>query len=436
MSATPERALASGRAVTDSILANPKAIAEVAVRAMFPCLVFGTVFVQYRDEMFINQAMNAFGQALIWIALLSAAIIVLVLQRAVRVFLFAFISIVVLRIVRLNLGPLPELEFGYHLATGLLFGVAGAAIFIHRCEVLHRQMMVFVFLSIPFMLLQILGVPWSRVLRTDDSGTVADYELGSLLFQSEEGVGLNVLQLRPAGLLHANVFLSIVMLPTMAIHFSRWQGSRLEWRDVAVLSVVVLGMNKILILATMVFALWYLVAGPTGNRLRMAKYVGVAGLLILLYSFLFPGAIARNLSPELIYVNFAIRLADVQAVLAGLPATEVVVEGWDDTVLRTGTYAAGAQSAIAALARHWQLALALSIVVGLLLIHRLRVLRRNRPDLANLARNGLVASFLALLITSFLGSPFFAFWAGGFVVMPFLIRNTRRPRFPQRRRAQ
>lgn len=429
---TPAQTLSTGRAPARSVLANPRAIAEIAVRLMLPCLVFGTAFVQYRDEMFVNQVLNVLGQALIWIATLSAAIIVFVIQRAVRVFLFAFIAIIALRVARLNLGPIPELEIGYHLATGLLFGVAGATIFIHRVDVLYRQMMVFVALSIPMMLLQMLGVPWSHALRTEDDGSIADYELGSLLFQSDQGVGFNTLQLRPAGLLHASVFLSIVMLPTMAIHFSRWRGGRIDWRDVSVLGVVALAMSKILILATMIFALWYFVAGPSVYRLRMTKYVGVAGVLLLLYSVLFPSAFSYNLSPEIVYINFSIRLADLQAVLAGLPVTEVVVEGWDNTVLRRGAYAAGEQSAISVLARYWQVVLILFFAIGVLLIFRLRALQRIRPEVTSVARNGLIAALLALLITPFLGSPFYSFWAGGFVIMPFLIRNMPRPRSARR----
>jgi len=395
------------------------AIADLAARVIFPSLVFGTVLVQQQSQLLL-----AAGQTLLWLGILAAAEVVIVVGRGVKVFALAAALVIGFRIARIYLGESPAMSFGYSSAYGVLIIVAGAAILTHRLEMLHSQARFFLLLSVPVMLLQIYGVDWVHALRTDLHGFGMEARtMIPTLFESNRNLAYTTIQARPAGLLHANNFLSLVLLLVMAIQFARPTDGRLARGDFPFLAVIALAMAKIVLLGFVVLTIVYAVVGPDEKRRRVLKLWGVLGCFLAIYFVLFPGLFLHNLSPSLALLNYTIRLADLRAALAGIPMINVALQGFGGGRLMVLDIEAGSQSGYAAIARYLP---ALSVILLCLLpFHflRMRDLKRGRPELAELARNGLVVAVLAPLITSFIGNPVFAL-LGAPLALPWIAASS------------
>lgn len=393
------------------------AIVEAAVAGLVPCLIFGTVLVQ-QEWAFAHDL----GQVLLWMAILAAAEIVYVLLRAPQVLAVVGVLIVGLRAASAALGASGTITATYEMVNSLLFALAGVAVVRWRGDVLERQLRTFFIVTVPFMLAQLVGWPaWTQAWRTDAHGDESMRRvMVRTLFEREGVEGFPSLQARPAGVLHANNFLSIVMLFAMAFLFDRSRGGKLRSVEVAFMIVLVLTMAKVLYIGFLVFTVLYLVRGPRSRRVWLGKMWGVLLLAMGTYYLLFPGVFLFDLSPNNALLNYAIRMADLRAVLGGLDFADVTVEGFGGITLELAGIPAGSQSAIAAAARHFVLLTMVVPVVFIAYFHALASLRRRNPELTGLAVNGAVMLGLALLITSFVGNPFFGFTAS-LVLLPWLV---------------
>jgi hypothetical protein len=394
------------------------AIVEAAVAVIFPCLIFGSSLVQQPSQVFA-----AVGQLLLWVAILAAAEIIVVFHPG-STFIILFSLLAMLRAAQLVLGAKSSLSMSYEVVNGLIFLIAGGAVLAFRRRVLERQLKTLFALSVPVMLLQVYGKPaWVQVLRTDahtfGGGPVAREAMLPSLFESNSG-GFNTTQARPAGLLHANNFLSIVLLFAFALHFRRSKGRALGRTDVLLMAVVVLSMAKIGFLAFIAFSLVYLVRGPLDARVRVAKMWGLLFLFLAGFYVLFPGVFLYDLSPNNALLNYAIRVADLRAAVAGASVVDVVqVQGIDGSQLAVAGLEAGTQSGYSAAARFWPYLLVIVALFGVLFYLRLRRLPAEGPDRRDLAINAVLVLLLSPLITSFAGNPFFAFALGG-LALPWL----------------
>ncbi len=395
---------------------------EVAVICLFPCLVFGTALVQQHAT-----ALFVAGQILLWVAILAAAEVIIVLHSG---FAFAVLiaMLVAVRAARV-VAPVAALDMAYDAVNGLIFLVAGAAIFAFRREVLERQLKAFFAWSIPLLLVQLYGKPsWIQALRTDAhtaaSGGSREEMLPSLF--DSNSANLSTTQARPAGLLHANNFLSIVVLFGLAVIFRRSRVRSIQAMDVFTMAVLVLSMAKIGYLSFIVFSVIYLVRGPADTRARIGKLWLLLGVFLGTFYLLFPGIFMFDMSLNNAILNYAVRMADLQAVLTGVSMVDVVqINGVGGAQLAVVGLEAGTQSGYSVAAKYARFLVPLAMITVALFALRFRRIPRHDSELRDLSLNGVLLLFLTPLITSFAGNPFFAFSLAG-LALPWVAVPSRR----------
>jgi hypothetical protein len=385
------------------------AMVDLASKAIFPCMLLGTLLAQQPTPLVVSV-----GQAILWLSVAAAAEIVFVLQGAGRTVLLTLGLAVALRVVR---GGSSGATLVYELTLGWLYAAAGAAMLLHRPEVLRRQMRAFLLLSIPLMVLQIYGEPgWVYAARLAEYDAAAG-ALRATLFEPE---GLfPAIQARPSGILSSSALLSLVVTFILVLVLADRRARRLSLADGALVAVVVLASAKIVYLTFLILSVAGAMAGPGERRRHIAKLWMLLGIFLGIFYLFFPGVVTYNLSPSRALFNYAIRAADFHAALSGTPTTQVTVQGLGGLELTSGEIPAGSQSAYSKFA--WLLPFVAVIVVLLVpfYVRRMSALRAARPELAELARNGLLFLALMPLITSFVGTPLFSFGVGA-AALPWL----------------
>ena len=185
-----------------------------------------------------------------WLATLAAVEIVLVLDRSRWSLWFSLALIFGSRLVRILLSPGPEIELIYNLGMCGLFGLAAVALVQHRSHLLERQFQLFVAISVPLMLLQLLGYPEIvYILRTDIHSTLP---IQFALFQDDPLIVYETIQARPSGVVYANNILVIVLLLILAIQLGSWTEGGRASGDAWLAAIVTLSMSKLAFLSIIV----------------------------------------------------------------------------------------------------------------------------------------------------------------------------------------
>jgi hypothetical protein len=382
-------------------------LTDLAAQLIFPCLAIGTTLIQQRETW-----TQGVGQVLLWISILAALELVYSHPRLALMGLTALAIIVFSRALRLvTAGPI--IDSTYTAGLALLYGTAGAVVVWTKPKMLNRQFAALLFLSAPLMVVQLTGGPdwdWVHMWRTD-SHNASGYELFvPILGQTNPQSGWGTFQLRPAGIIYANNFLSIVVLFGMALHLARMEGRRLAHSDRFLAAVLTLAMAKLLFLAYLVFLSGYLIFGSADRRWRMLKLTSLLTLFLALYWWLFPGAFIYNLSPTSILLNFTIRWADLLGSLTGGGVISLIAENLNG--VSTYTILTGSESGYAKIGRRLPWLAAMALVMLPVYVGRLRTIWRHDPQLGRIVINIAVAACLAPLITWFLTGPFFLCAAG------------------------
>ncbi|MBA3657132.1 MAG: hypothetical protein H0W69_07260 [Gemmatimonadaceae bacterium] len=359
---------------------------------------------------------------MLWLALFAAAEIIYVLQRGGRILVVLTGLLVVFRASRLLIGDDPRFTAAYEMTNNLFFALAAAALIISKGPRLHRQIVTFLGVSIPVMIGQLIGWPdWLHAIRTDAHGEgIEGTQMMQTLFNPDKEAGYTTIQSRPAGLLHANNFLSVVILFAMAIQFGRSRGRNLSRGDVFLVAVMVLAMAKIAYLAFIVFTVVHLIWGTSDQKALFGKRWVLALSFLTIFYFFFPGVFLYDLSPNNIYLNYAVRVADLRAAISGISDIQVGITGIGGEQLFWQGYNAGSESGYAAIAQSLKLLAPIFLIGAVVFFRRLSVLREGSPEIVAMARNGFVILILAPLVTSFFGNPFFSF-AMGPVFCPWLV---------------
>jgi hypothetical protein len=116
-----------------------------------------------------------------------------------------------------------EFEFLYVLSLNFIVASA-AAISLNYPRVIYSQLMIVCTLSFVLMLLQVTGVgSWAQILTTH--GPISSIQQDTLFVELQD-LKYDVIQFRPAGLLHSNIVTSGVTLFAVALHFSQQRGGK------------------------------------------------------------------------------------------------------------------------------------------------------------------------------------------------------------------
>ena len=208
-------------------------------------------------------------------------------------------------------------------ALAVVFAVAGAEAYGRRPSLLRKQLVIYLALCIPLMLLQILGVDsllmgWNigylhdpNLLTIEEVGSFKEIPLFPTLFVDIDDLMFSTGQARPVGLMYASNPLAIFVSLAIAINLAIVRSSRLSFSDIIVTVALVLTMSKLVFGVTMLLYLFFLVFGKLGRRLLVRKLIVVLAIVMFLYYLLFPGLFKTNLSESMIMHSIMLRLVDL-----------------------------------------------------------------------------------------------------------------------------
>jgi hypothetical protein len=213
----------------------------------------------------------------------------------------------------------------YFVAVNAAFLCAGIIAALEAPGLVFRQVRFFLLLCLPLMFLQVVGAgEWTQALNTEYWVNEQDFGnrkvIHPMLFQPLEFVQYNygVGQGRPAGLLHANNVLSLIIIFGFVLQFGRVQRPRVTWTDAVLVGVTVLAMAKIVLLTVLLLMLWMWLLRDSVCR---ARATGVAFLFVIgygIYALLFPGLFEMQLSGYKIMYSISVRVFDVLESFTGL----------------------------------------------------------------------------------------------------------------------
>ena len=270
---------------------------------MLPSLIITMVLVNQTDFFFIF-----IGQLTGWLCYICAALIVFnSFQNKLFVYIL-FFFIVVTKFLSILSGS-SSTETIYIFCQNTLFCIAGTVVAFLKPELIYKQIMVFCILNVVFMLLQITGLGGKLVmiLTTHGEGAVTP-EL--TLFKEEKNLNYLLIQGRPAGLTQANIILSLIIIFATAIHFSHHYRVY-RWGTFFLSLLITLSMSKMAYLGLIVSSLIILRWGQTFQKTRVFGACIFIPIFILIYSLLFPGLAAVNLSKETIDASIFLRANDI-----------------------------------------------------------------------------------------------------------------------------
>lgn len=206
----------------------------------------------------------------------------------------------------------------------IIYIVAGATIYGNNPKLLHRQLVLYLALSIPVMIVQILGISplfmaWdtsflddtSSQLSASDIGSFKDLPLYPTLFVEEANYYHSISQSRPCGLMYNPNPLSVYVAIAIAINLVIVRSSRLRFSNFVIIVASVLTMSKLVFGTIIVLYLAALLLGSAPLRIRALKLIAVFLLTVATYYFFFPGVFLANTSEEMIGISIQLRLLDL-----------------------------------------------------------------------------------------------------------------------------
>lgn len=274
---------------------------------LLPSLIITMVLVNQSDKLFIF-----IGQLTGWLSYIFAALVVLnSFQNKLFVYLLFFL-IIATKFLSILSGS-SSMETMYIICQNTLFCIAGTVVAFLKPDLIYKQIMVFCILNVVFMILQITGVGGKLVMifTTHGEGAVAPE---MTLFKEEENLNYLLIQGRPAGLTQANIILSLIIIFAIAIHFSR-QHHVFRWGTLLLSLLITLSMAKMAYLGFIISSLIILIWGECFQKMRVLRASIFIFIFLLLYTLLFPGLAAVNLSKETIDASIFLRANDIMFAL-------------------------------------------------------------------------------------------------------------------------
>ncbi len=270
---------------------------------MLPSLIITMVLVNQTDVFFIT-----IGQLIGWLCYICAALVVFNSFQN-KLFVYSlFLFIVVTKFLSILTGS-SSAETMYIICQNTLFCIAGTVVAYLKPQLIYKQIMLFCILNVGFMLLQItgLGGKLAMIFTTHGEGPVAPE---MTFFKEERNLNYLLIQGRPAGLTQANIILSLIIIFATAIHFSN-QHLVYRWGTLFLSLLITLSMSKMAYLGLIVSSLIILIWGQSFQKMRVFRACLFIVFFILMYSLLFPGLAAVNLSKETIDASIFLRANDI-----------------------------------------------------------------------------------------------------------------------------
>ena len=213
-------------------------------------------------------------------------------------------------------------QIGFGLLA-IVFAVAGAVIYGRKPSLLRKQLVIYLALCIPIMLLQILGASsfvmgWNseyahdrNLVALDAVGTFTQIPVYQTLFVGIDQLDYMIGQARPVGLLYSNNVLSIFVCIAVAVNSAITRSSRISFSDIIVTVAIVLTMSKLVLGVTILLYIGFLVFGVLERRRLVLKLIAILAVVMLSYYTLFPGLFISSFSEGMVMSSILLRLVDL-----------------------------------------------------------------------------------------------------------------------------
>lgn len=217
--------------------------------------------------------------------------------------------------------PLQILDILGKLFVGMFFLMSGAKIYGNNLKLIHKQLVVFLMLSIPILFLQKIGahylfMGWSQdhdaiLVTTNELGTFKKIQLYPTLFVDSAHLTYLSFQARPSGLLYNNNIFGAFVSIAIGLNFILEKKNRIRYSDVIVTIAAILTSSLLVFGVLLITYLTFIIAGSRLFRKRAFNLLTLMILVGIGYWILFPGLTESFFSIGKFYASLFSRLFDI-----------------------------------------------------------------------------------------------------------------------------
>jgi hypothetical protein len=281
---------------------------KFAAFLFFPFTLLSMVFIDQNELLLVK-----LGQLFGWISYIASFFLLLVNSQNKYLGLAFIISLLFFKVLQL---AIPHFRIGYFLYIvfqSVLYSYAGMITVLRYGKLLFNQAFLFLFLNVTIMILQITGVGGIYTQMLTTHGT-SDSVISDTLFVNVLELEYNIIQGRPAGLMDANVLLSMYGLFMIGFYFSSYYFLSVR-RSIFISVFIVLTMAKIAMIGLVIALLFLLLVGRNDQRFHILFSLFCFSIFVSFYYFLFPGLSSYTLSEFSFSASFFLRMNEIASIL-------------------------------------------------------------------------------------------------------------------------
>tara|TARA_B100000795_G_scaffold269882_1_gene260892 strand:+ start:9097 stop:10320 length:1224 start_codon:yes stop_codon:yes gene_type:complete len=265
------------------------------------------------------------GQLFYWL-LLFLGVKVLFKTGYSKLSLFLLCLTLILKIFSAFLG-IVFTGFMSEFTSGLIFILVGASLYAENPNIIYRQLISFFALSIPFMILQKIGVHtffygWNTELfhknfnysfdEVKDLGVIfKNIPLFPTLFVQFKDLTYAMYQGRPTGLLYSNNVLSVIISLALALHFSIYHKINRNFKNIIIAAITVLTMSTLVYGVLVILFIYYYYINKNKNlKSNGLKTFFLTSVMLIFHYIFFPGLTVSSIGLINI-ISFVTRFAEI-----------------------------------------------------------------------------------------------------------------------------
>ena len=252
----------------------------------------------------LNQVVN-------WLVILGAAIVVMNTYRTSLWPVIIVTGVIFSKLVSLVLGNPFYVVIFYKIFLLALFFAVGVIYIYRYLDLVYKTVLIICLFNVIMMILQLSNAgDWTQFLSTGSGFKYGEKITYDTLFIPLDQLQYSVIQGRPSGFLRSNIVLSGVLLFALALHFSR-DKNRLKWGTITLCAMIVLASARIVYVGYFLMCLLLLFKGNRVQRKAVLYSVVTIMLVLMVYSYFFPGLFQRYWTYEILFSSFFVRINDI-----------------------------------------------------------------------------------------------------------------------------
>lgn len=280
---------------------------RISMTLFFPFTILSMVFIDQSNDFII-----AIGQILGWLSYFTGFIFIWNKLNRKSIVLLLFLGVLFLKLFA-KFFDVSLFETLYLIFRSIFYAICGGVLVLNEPNIVYNQTIKFVLINIVISFFQVSGIGGNFFQMLTTHGEPA-YDVPFITFFTDfYSENYLIIQERPAGLLGANVLLSLFVLFSLAFHYSKEKVNK--WGTTLVSLLMVLCMAKISFVGFVLTGLLIFIFGKSFHKKRFKKGLFISIAFFVLHYIIFPGLFKSNLSSAAILFSIFIRLNEIMAVL-------------------------------------------------------------------------------------------------------------------------